>query len=167
MKIAQPSRVIALRGGSDLTHRPENKSEPRPPEKMPPCPPFLDAKAKEEWKRAAEVLFPIGLLTEADMMVFAVYCEAFSRWSMAVKEVAKNGAIVKTPVFNKAGKQTGSIPRRNPYLAIMDDAYTHMIKAGMLLGLSPSSRANLKVGKGKPKSKVESFMGRKNAQKAS
>jgi len=148
-----PSKIVELRGGADHTHRPPPKNEPKPPARMPRCPAHLDATAKKEWKRAGKVLMAVGLLTELDMMVLAAYCDAYSRWIFAALEIQKTSMVYK---------QKDGTPGLNPYLRIHKEAYEQMLKAGVLLGLSPSSRAGLKVEQPKGKSKVEAFMDRKN-----
>jgi P27 family predicted phage terminase small subunit len=148
-----PSKIIDLRGGTAHTHRPPRDQEPKPPEKMPPCPKHLDKDAKKEWRRSGKVLKAIGLLTDLDMMILAAYCEAYSRWVYAVKNVAEMGMV-------RIGKE--GQPVINPYLRIAREAYDQMIRAGTQIGMSPSSRASLKVENPKPKSKAEEFRGRKN-----
>lgn len=148
-----PSKIIDLRGGSEHTHRPPRHQEPTPPEKMPPCPRHLDALARKEWRRAGRILQSIGLLTEIDMMIFAAYCDSYSRWIQATLKMQELGMVYK--------RADGS-PGINPYVKIGREAYDQMIKAGVLLGLSPSSRASLKVEKPRQQSKAEAFRARKN-----
>ena len=148
-----PSKIIDLKGGTSHTHRPARTNEPKPPEKLPTCPKYLDALAKKEWRRAGKVLAGIGLLTDLDLMIFAAYCDAYSRWVQAVEHLNTNGTIGK--------KKDGSFVY-NPNLRIANDAREQMIKAGVQLGLSPSSRVGLKVETKKPKTKAEAFKEEKN-----
>jgi len=100
------------------------------------------------------------------------YRDAYRRWVKAMKEVQQTGLIYK-----KANLQPG----QNPYLQVEQnanaqmtairkeiakacgDAKAEMKASGVLLGMSPSSRASLKVEKPKPMGKAEKFMARKNA----
>jgi P27 family predicted phage terminase small subunit len=161
---AIPSKITELRGGARHTHRPPRDQEPKPPEGMPPCPDHLDEKAKKEWERAGAILQNIGLMTELDMAVLAGYCDAYSRWAKATVEVQSKGMVyVEGAKKDKeTGKMVGGIPKLNPYLRVAREAYDCMMKAAVLIGLSPSSRASLKVEKPKPKGRVELFMVRKN-----
>jgi P27 family predicted phage terminase small subunit len=147
-----PSKIIELRGGTAHTHKPPRDQEPQPPTKMPPCPSHLDADAKKEWRRAGKVLNGLGLLTDLDLAVFAGYCAAFSRWKQATTKVSETGMLIKA--------STGT-PMMNPYLMIASMAFKEMLKAGGELGLSPSSRAGIRVDGPKSKSKMEKFMERK------
>lgn len=149
-----PSKIVELYGGADHTHRPPRDDEPKPPAKMPKCPKHLDKFAQKEWRRASKILAPLGLLTEIDMMIFAAYCEAYSRWVQSTLAVQKGGMVYK--------KEDGT-PGLNPYLKVAREAYDQMIKAGTEIGMSPSSRASLKVHPPKQRSKAEKFKDRKNA----
>lgn len=161
---AIPSKVINLRGGTRHTHEKPREAEPEPPEKMPACPKHLDNRARIEWRRAGKILQDIGLMTELDMAVFAGYCDAFSQWAEATIKVQETGLVYakgakKDP---ETGKTVGGEPQLNPYLRVAREAYDRMMRAAVLLGLSPSSRVNLKVNKPKPQSKAEAFRASKN-----
>lgn len=151
-----PSKIIQLRGGTRHTHQPPRDQEPQPPEKMPSCPRHLDKEARKEWRRAGKILRAVGLMTELDRAVFAGYCQAWSSWVRACVELAKVG-----PVY--AGKD--GIPHHNPWSRVMREADEAWTKKAVLLGLSPSSRASLKVSKPKPQSKAQKFRDRKGAVK--
>ena len=153
---AIPSKLINIRGGRLVTHRSPNREEPKPPEKMPSCPRHLDKDARKEWRRAGKILMEIGLITELDRAVFAGYCDAFSQWAQATAQVNKTGMVYK--------KKDGT-PGLNPYLRVAREAYDRMMRAAVLLGLSPSSRASLKVEKPKPKSQADQFRARKEGVK--
>ncbi len=147
-----PSKIVQLTGGVLRTHRPPRDQEPPPREKMPACPEHLDEAARKEWKRAGKILQDVGLMTDLDMAVFAGYCDAYSQWAKATVEVPKKGPVW----IDKEG-----VPRLNPWLRVVRETYDRMMKAAVLLGLSPSSRASLKVEKSKPKSKAQRFADRK------
>ncbi len=154
---AIPSKIIDLLGGTRHTHRPPRDEEPCPPEKRPPCPKHLDKLARKEWNRAIGILEDIGLITELDMATLAGYCQAYSEWAAATMAVPDKG-----PVWvDKQG-----IPHMNPWLRVAREAFDRMMKNAVLIGMSPSSRASLKVPKKRAPGKVEKFMGRKNGAPA-
>lgn len=150
-----PLKIVMLRGGTEHTHNRINTEEPRPPERMPRCPKHLDALARKEWHRVARILAPIGYVTEIDLAVFAAYCVDYSRWVQATEQLQQSGMVLK--------RKDGS-PIFSPYLRIEREAFDRWMKAGAAMGLSPTSRAMLKVAPKKPASKVESFMGREHGQ---
>lgn len=67
-----PTEIKILEGNP--SKRPLNTHEPKPLKKAPPCPKWLEAEAKKEWRRLAKALEAMGVLTEADMAAFAGYC---------------------------------------------------------------------------------------------
>jgi len=150
---ATPSKILELRGGTEHSHKKPRENEPTPPSQMPKCPSHLDKEAKAEWKRAGTILDSIGLMTGLDMAVLAGYCDAYSQWAKATLEVQATGMV-----YQKADET----PALNPYLRVAREAYDRMMKAAVLIGLSPSSRVNLKVDTPKPISKTAAFMKRKN-----
>ena len=153
---ATPSKILQLRGGTTHSHKKPRTEEPQPPEKMPDCPKHLNEAAQVEWKRAGKILQDIGLMTELDMAVFAGYCDAFAQWAEATEKVHETGLVYK---------KTDGSPALNPYLRVAREAYERMMRAAVLLGLSPSSRVGLKVEKPKPESQAQKFMARKNGAK--
>ena len=149
----KPTKIHLLQGGKEKTHRPENDKEPKPDAMIPICPEHLDVEAQAEWKRMAKELEPLGLLSNLDKAVFAVYCEAFSTWAQATKKIQEMGMVRITK---------NGFTEQNPYFPISNKAKEQMLKALIEMGMTPSSRSRIKVDNPKPKSKVELFMGRKN-----
>lgn len=98
------------------------------------------------------MLMSLGLLTDLDRAVFAGYCQSWSEYIAATLKTQELGTVYK--------KKDGT-PGLNPYTRIAREAFERWMKAGVLLGLSPSSRASLKVEKPKPKSKADKFRQRK------
>lgn len=144
-----PSKIINLRGGTKHTHQPPRDREPRPPEKMPPCPKHLNKMARKEWRRAGKILQTIGLLTELDMATLAGYCQAYSEWAEATLEVPKKGPVCI---------DLHGMPRMNPWLRVAREAFERMMKNAVLIGMSPSSRASLRVEKKKPVDLGDEFL---------
>jgi len=152
-----PSKIIDIRGGTAHTHKKPRDQEPQPPEKMPSCPRHLDKEARKEWRRAGKILQAIGLMTELDRATLAGYCQAYSEWARATIEVSSK----RGPVW----ADEKGIPHLNPWLRVAKEAFERMMKNAVLLGLSPSSRASLKVSKPKPQNKAEQFRDRKNGER--
>jgi P27 family predicted phage terminase small subunit len=104
---------------------------------IPECPDYLDAVGKEKWTELCEVLAEIGLLSEADRDVMAMYCSAFSQWREADGMIKKSGLIIKTP---------GSVGP-NPCVDIAANAKREILHYSALLGLDPTSRSRFRVGR--------------------
>ena len=88
----KPTVVKILEGNPGK--RALNEKEPKPKNKAPKCPSWLDKEAKKEWRRISKQLEEMGVLTEVDMAAFSGYCEAYSRWKEAEEFISKHGTIV-------------------------------------------------------------------------
>ena len=138
----KPTNIHVLEGGSKKTHRPLNDREPKPPAAIPKCPKHLDKEARSEWNRMVKELEPVGLLTNLDKTVFAIYCESFSTWAQAAKKIQEMGMVRITK---------NGFTEQNPYFPIANKAKEQMMKALIELGMTPSSRSRIKVDTPKPK----------------
>ena len=131
----KPSAIRLLEGNPGK--RPINQREPKPDKKAPPCPKWLDPEAKKEWRRLSKKLEQLGILTEADMSVFASYCQAYARWKAAEEIISSHGFISKTP--------SGYL-QAIPHVAIAKEYARIMNRCAEQLGLTPSSRSRLVAG---------------------
>jgi P27 family predicted phage terminase small subunit len=116
--------------------RPINGVEPKPPNSVPSCPSHLSPTAKTEWKRLAQALNQIGLLTQIDRSVLAAYCQAYGRWVEAERKLAETPPILKTPA---------GYVQVSPWITISNKQVELMTRLMGELGLSPSSRSRLAV----------------------
>lgn len=101
-------------------------------------PPYLGTYAKKEWKRILPLLEKNGLITDADYIMLAGYCQSVDTWIVAEKAKRANGM---TDVTNK-----GNVIQR-PEVGIANSALQNILKFGREFGLSPSSRADFDVDK--------------------
>jgi len=130
-----PTAIKELEGNPGK--RPLNAHEPRPERKAPACPKWLEPEAKKEWRRLAKKLEQLGVLTEADMSVFASYCQAYARWKAAEEIITNHGFVSKTP--------SGYL-QTIPHVSIAKDYARIMNRCAEQLGLTPSSRSRLIAG---------------------
>lgn len=77
----KPTALKKLEGNPGK--RPLNELEPVPPVASLRCPNYLLPEARKEWRRLAPILMNLGLLTAADAVPFAGYCQAYARWREA------------------------------------------------------------------------------------
>jgi P27 family predicted phage terminase small subunit len=129
-----PTSLKLLHGNPG--HRPIRGEEPKPPASQPTCPAHLSPTAKAEWKRLAQSLNTIGLLTQADRAAFAAYCQAYGRWVEAERKLAETPAILKTP--------SGYV-QASPWFAIANKQLELMAKFMAEIGLTPSARSRLAI----------------------
>lgn len=112
------------------------RAEPKLPDGIPDCPGHLDEIAREEWNRIALMLVTSGILKQTDRAVLAAYCQIYSRWVEASKQLARFGMVLKT--------KTGYVAQ-SPYLNIVNSCLDQMRQYASELGLTPSSRGRLQV----------------------
>ncbi|HVS73154.1 MAG TPA: phage terminase small subunit P27 family [Phycisphaerae bacterium] len=103
------------------------------PEDLDPAPEFLNDEAKREWKRILTDLVDTGLVCSVDQAALAAYCQTYSRWMEAERQVHASGLLVKV----------NGVPVPNPYLSIADRSMAQMRLFLREFGLSPSSRVRI------------------------
>lgn len=145
------------------------RSKPIPVEVQPslgtlPDPPdFLNEIAKAEWRRVAQEIYNLRLLTLADWHPFAAYCQHFARWveaettlaAMAARDPVTHGLLIKT--------STGSF-QENPMVGTARRASREMVRYANEFGLTPVARARLAAWPAEaPKSKFDGLIGGRTA----
>ena len=131
-----PSRKpTALRMIHGTRDKRSNKNEPRPGG-VAQMPDWISDVAQEEWIRLSADLFEIGLITKADEVEFAVYCQAYAELQEAEAALIKYGRTQVT----KDGFE-----RKSPWLSIRDEAWKRLHQAAQQFGLTPSSRTKIEV----------------------
>ena len=135
---AVPTALKILRGNPGKRPLPAN--EPQPEAKLPPCPPHIQGEARHEWRRTGRKLLALGLVTEIDTAMLAVYCVAWGRWVEAENMVRETGLIIKT----KGGELIAS-----PMLRVAVEAMNQMTRAAAEFGMSPSSRTRVRAAETK------------------
>jgi len=131
----KPTALKVLEGNPGK--RPLNVNEPKPINKAPACPKWLDDDAKKEWRRLSKQLESLGVLTELDMAAFAAYCQSYSRWKSAEEFITKHGMIYKT-----SNGSWASVPQASESHKYFKD----MARLCEQFGLTPSSRSRVISG---------------------
>ena len=119
-----------------LSQRGRNTTKPVPPDAQPRCPPHLDGLARNEWRRLANPLYKMGVLTVADRAAFAAYCQAYSRWAEAEQKLAETPMLIKAP--------SGYV-QQSPWLSIANRQMELMCRYMTEMGLTPASRTRISV----------------------
>lgn len=110
------------------------KNIPRPKPSRPECPKWLTKEAKAEWKRVADPLHKLGLLTELDRQTLAMYCECWARYLASQQVLAREGDTYIQP---------NGIPKQRPEYYIMKDCLKELRLFIKLFGLSPEARMRM------------------------
>ena len=119
-------------------------------------PMWLCKKGKKEFKRLAEQLLQVELMTNADVDLLATYCNAYVEYIECDRVVQEEGIMVE--YTNKAA-ETNKVP--HPLLVKKKAAFDIMYKIAADFGFSPASRAKIAIPKKeeKPKTPFEQKFG--------
>lgn len=137
---AVPANVHLIRGNpskksaTELAHAGQSMQAPI---EAPKCPAFLTADAKAEWKRIAEDLVSLRVLSNLDRAELAVYCQAWADWKRArekIAELGEKGFVENTP---SGYKQIAA------WMQLANRAEERMRTAGASFGLNPSARSRI------------------------
>lgn len=140
-----PTNLRILRGNPGK--RRFNTREPMPPlpSVCPEPPEYLSVVAAEEWRRIAPQAYVLGLLTNLDISLMAVYCEAYARWRAAVAALAEaaendpetHGLVLEDDAGN---------PVANPLVRMVSQASRDLLRFAMEFGLTPVARSRIDSG---------------------
>jgi P27 family predicted phage terminase small subunit len=114
-----------------------NRAEPVPPDAAPRCPGHLSPVAQKEWRRLANALHKMGVLTVVDRAALAAYCQAYGRWVEAEEKLRETPVLFKTP--------SGYV-QQSPWLGIANKQLELMGRYMVELGLTPASRSRVATG---------------------
>jgi P27 family predicted phage terminase small subunit len=145
----KPTRIKELEGNPGRRPLPKDEPQPNITEKIPRPPKHLLKLAKKEWHQMAAKLHRLGLLTEIDTAVLALYCQAYGRWIEAEEELEKTGLVIVTTNGNLVHSPYASIAR-----AAMQDCHKYAVEFGM----TPSARTKVSVSTPEKKSKFTGLL---------
>ncbi len=110
----------------------------------------LSAVAQKEWEDILPILREMKVLTAADGKALAAYCHNFARWFQAESELDRLGIMVEEPILGgpiEHREIVGYKYKRNPCNGISNDAQKLMKSFLIEFGLTPASRAKLRIEK--------------------
>lgn len=158
-----PTNLKKLRGNPGKRKLPKAGEEPTSSLADPEMPKGLSKVAQKEWRDVVPILREMKVLTKADGKALAAYCHNFSRWLEAEKEMERHGIMVEEPVFGRPDEQgerdiVGYKYKRNPCNSISNDAQKIMKSFLIEFGLTPASRAKLRVEKPSAPDPFDSYL---------
>ena len=115
--------------------RPIDENQPEGDGNRPPKPPHITGKAAKTWKWLCDVLDDLGLLASTDVAIIALYCDTWTEYVEARKNVNKYGPIL----FSKKDNMPFSSPYLNQEAMFKKQLERYLTE----LGLSPSSRSRV------------------------
>ena len=117
-------------------HRALNKKEPKLQSVIPDCPSHLTGVARMEWDRITNELHAVNLISRLDMAALAAYCSAYGDYTKACHKLAREGEVIIT--------ERGD-PKQNPWARIKKSSIDQLVKIAAEFGMTPSSRARVKM----------------------
>ena len=115
--------------------------------KTPKVPTWLDAEGKKLWRYFSVRLADVQVLTELDQQALGIYCAAAARLAKGELAIATMGEVIRTPAGFAAP---------NPWVGITEKCQQTMLRYGAELGLTPASRAKIRINPTPPASAVAS-----------
>ena len=110
---------------------------------IPPMPEFLEGKAIDEWMRVTQDLAEKQIITNVDMGIVAVYCQAYGRLHEVTEALRGQGMTVES---------TRGIAQMNPLIREEGRLRQEIAKYSSELGITPTARNKVRsVGQGKAK----------------
>jgi len=131
----KPGETKRLQGNPG--HRPLNENEPKPPAGAPDMPSHLNDDAQAAWQWLVDMLQSMNLLVKSDLALMSLYAETWAEYVKIRRDVNKHGFVMVSP-------KTG-MPFTTPHLNIEAMLKKQLMTCISELGLSPPSRARLKV----------------------
>jgi P27 family predicted phage terminase small subunit len=151
--------IKRLRGNPG--RRPLNDAEPMPASGEPQMPTGLSETAKAEWQARVPELLKLGVLSTNEGAALAAYCYEYARWWEADKEIVKRGLLIEEPVVNNKGQVVGHRIKKNPAIAIANEALKIMKSYMVELGLTPAARSRIRVEKPPEDDPFEHYLNRR------
>lgn len=136
-----------------------NTKEPKPESKIPPCPSHLKGDARKEWDRVTKELLKLNIISEIDRAALVAYCTA---WGTYVKACGKLQRQSEVMISDEGGMY------QNPWVSIRNKAMEQILRFSSEYGMTPSSRARLKVEGGSDDDEMKAMLmgaARKGSQK--
>lgn len=130
----EPTVLKVIKGNPGKGPLPENEPKPEPLRSL-RAPAELSDMAAKHWKVVVKQLSKAKILTEMDIPALIVYCESYAQWQHAVQEINKYGPVT----------WDGDIPKRSPYVTIVDNAFKQCAKMLSEFGMTPSSRTRVRT----------------------
>lgn len=112
------------------------KNEPKPMVACPPCPSWLPALAKREYRRIGAMLVSTGVMTVIDGHALTMIASSYATWVEAEKAQLEHGLLVK-------GRD--GAPAVNPFRKVANEAFDRTRQLLVEFGMTPSSRTRVKV----------------------
>ncbi|PHM45887.1 terminase [Xenorhabdus mauleonii] len=130
-----PTHLRLVRGNP--SKRPINKNEPQPPKGIPSTPKYFDKQGKYWFKRMAEELDAVGVLTQLDARALELLVEAYVEYRHHCDTLALEGHTYKNMT------DSGILIKVHPAAIMKADAWKRLRAMLGEFGMTPSTRSKV------------------------
>ena len=147
----KPTNLKVINGTARKDRLPKN--EPKPESLEPKKERWLLQEARKQWNQYAKELVELGLLTEADGVMFSALWQEYG-WYIINQKIAKDHYEThKTTSYKTANGERKPLPQ----FALSNKHLKNVISLCADFGLSPSARSGISVPKPKGKNNASEF----------
>lgn len=151
-----PRKPTALKLLENIAFKEIPENEPQPERTMPRPPDYLSHTAKAIWYEQGQILYNLGLMTEADGPNFALFCSSYA-------ELCQIEEVLQVSELTYESPYTGNITV-NPIVTLAHKLRDQVSRYSSKFGMSPQARAGLSVDKPKEDGKYKAWKKRKKGQ---
>jgi P27 family predicted phage terminase small subunit len=136
----RPTRLREAQASAN--HKKRNRAEAEfEPAHVEDCPAWLTEAARDEWRRLAPDLIALGLLTKADLVPFAVYCQCYARYVEAETFLNEHGTTAELRDDKGAVRAVIPLPQFGISVKMMDKIRQFAAE----FGFTPSARGRIEL----------------------
>jgi P27 family predicted phage terminase small subunit len=141
IRVTIPTQLKIIRGNPGK--RPIRQDDIQPARTMPKPPGHLSETGLVEWKRMAEILHRLGVLTEVDGVALATYAQLYGRWADAETALNEARASPDAIAFGLLTVTSNGTLVQNPLVGAANKAAADMMRYCVEFGMTPSSRSRI------------------------
>ena len=143
----KPTALKVLAGNPG--RRPLPAGEPAVQGGVPRAPRAMSREARAEWRRVMRHYAATGVITQVDRPALVAYCELYARAREAERKLQQTGLLVITDKGQAFA---------NPLIRVADRAWAEMRAFAIEFGMTPSSRARVRVPDKVPEDEFTQYM---------
>lgn len=128
-----PTHMKILQGNPGGRALPQDEPKPAKTARVPSPPKWLPKEARAIWRKHADALWQLGLLTVADIDALATLCETTALYHTAVEMLGKHGATW-------TNKETG-YSQPTAWMSVRNQTLKQMQSLWSEFGLTPAARS--------------------------
>ncbi|WP_437891138.1 phage terminase small subunit P27 family [Phytobacter sp. V91] len=143
-----PTHLSLVRGNP--SKRPINKDEPKPPAGVPPTPKHFDKQGKYWFKRMAEELDAVGVLSQLDARALELLVEVYTEYRHHCETLEREGytyAIYNEDESDEDKAREIRMIKAHPAAIMKADAWKRLRAMLAEFGMTPASRSKVSINK--------------------